>query len=123
VILQFGRYLRHGQVADQGHQGPQQSSRRAGDGLQAASSCQHRWHAVNARTSSRSSTVRTAPDRQAADASLKVAQAQGAWLVIVPGEGFGVLYELSEGHALLADALFEQRPWRPVGQRQFTTPK
>ena len=42
-------------------------------------------------------------------------QAQRARFVIVPGEGFGVLYELLEGHASLADAVFEQCPWLPIG--------
>ena len=52
----------------------------------------------------------------AADESLEVAQTQRPGFVIVPGEGFGVLHELLEGHALLADALFEHRPGRPFGQ-------
>ena len=55
-------------------------------------------------------------DGFAADESLEVPQAQRPGFVIVPGEGFGVLHELLEGHALLADALFEHRPGRPVGQ-------
>jgi hypothetical protein len=51
-----------------------------------------------------------------ADESLQVPQAQCPGFVIVPGEGFSVLDELLEGHALLADELFEQRPWWPVDQ-------
>jgi hypothetical protein len=36
--------------------------------------------------------------------------------VVVPGEALGVLHKFFEGHASLPDALFKQRPWRPVGQ-------
>jgi hypothetical protein len=50
------------------------------------------------------------------DKSLQVAQAQCPWLVIVACERISVLHELLEGHASLPDALFEQRPQRPVGQ-------
>lgn len=35
---------------------------------------------------------------------------------MVPGEDLGALHELLESHASLADALFEQCPWWPVGQ-------
>jgi hypothetical protein len=46
-----------------------------------------------------------------------VTQAQGAWFVMVAGEGFGVLHEFLEGHVSLADAVFEQRAWWPICQR------
>ena len=52
----------------------------------------------------------------AGDESLQVAQAECAWFVVVLGEGLGVLHEFLEGHAPLADAVFEQRAWWPVGQ-------
>ena len=44
----------------------------------------------------------------AADESLKVSQAEGAWFVVVAGEAFGVFDELVEGHVLFADVVFEQ---------------
>ena len=52
----------------------------------------------------------------AAEESLKVSQAQGARFAVVPGEVLGVLHEFLVGHAELADVVFEQCPWWPVGQ-------
>ncbi len=45
-----------------------------------------------------------------------MAQAQGAWLVMGAGEGFGVLHEFLESHASLPDAVFEQRAGWPICQ-------
>jgi hypothetical protein len=42
---------------------------------------------------------------------------------MVSGEGYGVVGELLEGHASLADALFEQCPWQPVGQLRSHFPQ
>jgi hypothetical protein len=52
----------------------------------------------------------------AGDQSLQVAQAECAWFIVGLGEGLGVLNEFFEGHALLADVVFELCAWWSVGQ-------
>lgn len=57
----------------------------------------------------------------AGDESLQVAQAECAWFVVGLGEGLGVLDEFFEGHAPLADAVFEQCAWWPMDQLVLTS--
>jgi hypothetical protein len=57
-----------------------------------------------------------------ADESLPVARADRPWLVMVAREHVRVLREFLDRHALLRDAVFKQRPRRPVGQSLLSFP-
>jgi hypothetical protein len=49
--------------------------------------------------------------------AVAAAREEGAGFVMVTGEGFSVSHEFLEGHASLADAVFEQRAGWPICQR------